>query len=93
MGGGQPIGYSIGLTLGGSIASTIGWQWGFYLAAIVNFTVFILASWQLPTNDENAPTVRWERVMSDVDWVGAVIASASLAMLSYVLAYVAHLPI
>lgn len=89
MGGGQPIGYSVGLTLGGSIASTIGWQWGFHLAAIVNLAVFILASWQLPKNEENAPTVCWKRVISDVDWLGALIASASLAMLSYVLAYVA----
>lgn len=92
MGGGQPIGYSIGLTLGGSIASTAGWQWGFYLAAIVNLAVLILASWQLPKNEENAPTVCWERVVFDVDWLGALIASTSLAMLSYVLAYVANLP-
>lgn len=91
MGGGQPIGYCIGLTLGGSITSTVGWQWGFYLAAIVNLAVFILASWRLPKNEENSPTVRWERVLSDVDWLGALIASASLAMLSYVFAYVAHL--
>lgn len=88
MGGGQPIGYCIGLTLGGSITSTVGWQWGFHLAAVVNLAVFILASWRLPKNEENSPTVRWERVVSDVDWLGALIASASLAMLSYVFASV-----
>lgn len=93
MGGGQPIGYSIGLTLGGSIASTVGWQWGFFLASIVNLAVSILASWQLPRNEQNSPTVYWKKLISDVDWLGALIASACLAMLSYVLAYVGHLPV
>lgn len=27
MGGGQPLGFSVGLSLGGVLADTIGWQW------------------------------------------------------------------
>jgi MFS family permease len=85
MGGGQPIGFSIGLTLGGVFAETIGWQWGFHIAAIVNSVIFFLALWGLPkSNDQQSIT--WSRVVNEIDWVGATVASTSLALLSYVLA-------
>ena len=87
MGGGQPIGFGLGLTLGGVFAGTIGWQWGFYMASIVNFLALLLAAWQLPRNLENLPPASLQRLVSEIDWVGALFASTSLAMLSYVLAY------
>lgn len=90
MGGGQPIGFGIGLVLGGVLAGSIGWQWAFHFTAVVNLIVFVLAAWQLPKNEENAPSVSWQRLISDIDWIGAFIASTSLAMLSYVLAYATH---
>jgi MFS family permease len=86
MGGAQPIGFSIGLTLGGVFAGTIGWRWGFHIAAILNTIVFVLAVWGLPQMDDNQATVSWSRIRTDIDWVGATIASISLAVLSYVLA-------
>lgn len=89
MGGGQPIGFGVGLVLGGFLASSIGWEWAFHFSAVVNLSVFGLAAWQLPTNEENAPSVSWQRLVTDIDWIGAFIASTSLAMLSYVFAYVA----
>lgn len=85
MGSGQPIGFSIGLTLGGVFAETIGWQWGFHIAAIVNLIIFILALWGLPKSSDRE-SITWSRVANEIDWVGATIASASLALLSYVLA-------
>ncbi len=86
MGGGQPVGFGLGLALGGVLAGTIGWEWGFYIAGIINFMVLGPAAWQLPRNVENAPPVSWQRLVDEIDWVGALIASTSLAMLSYVLA-------
>jgi MFS family permease len=88
MGGAQPVGFGIGLTLGGVFTGTIGWQWGFYAAAITNFVMLVVAAWQLPKNVQNASHGVWQRLASDIDWVGAIIASISLAMLSYVIAYV-----
>jgi predicted MFS family arabinose efflux permease len=85
MGSGQPIGFSIGLTLGGVFAETIGWQWGFYIAAIVNLIIFLLALWGLPKSIDRQ-SITWSRVANDIDWVGATVASTSLALLSYVLA-------
>ena len=96
MGGGQPIGFSIGLTLGGLFTDSIGWRWGFHLSAILNTVVFGIALWGLPKTIDNPPlgegaanttwAYKWERVKTEIDWTGAIIASASLAMLSYVFA-------
>ncbi|KAH0541696.1 hypothetical protein FGG08_003859 [Glutinoglossum americanum] len=86
MGGGQPIGFGIGLTLGGVFADTLGWPWGFHTVAIINTVVLFLGIWQLPTKDKYAPPISWKRVAFGIDWIGALTASPSLALLSYVLA-------
>ncbi|KAH6884588.1 integral membrane protein [Thelonectria olida] len=87
MGGGQPVGFAIGLSLGGVFADTIGWRWSFYLAAILNTIAFCLALRSLPHIGNNHP-VTWQRFLAEVDIVGALLASASLSMLSYVLAII-----
>jgi MFS family permease len=86
MGSGQPIGFSIGLTMGGVFADSIGWRWGFYMGAILNTGVFLLALFGLPRTEERLERDVWKRLVSDIDWVGAIISSASLAAMSYVLA-------
>ncbi|KAF2802029.1 uncharacterized protein BDZ99DRAFT_429276 [Mytilinidion resinicola] len=86
MGGGQPIGFSLGLTLGGVLSDSIGWRWGFYIAAIINTVIFGLAVYGLPRNIDSQEPITWTRLSSDIDWIGALISSASLAMLSYAFA-------
>jgi MFS family permease len=51
MGGGQPIGFTVGLTLGGVFSDTIGWQWGFHIAAIINTIVFVIGFFGLWTSN------------------------------------------
>jgi predicted MFS family arabinose efflux permease len=99
MGGGQPVGFSLGLTLGGVLTDSIGWRWGFHLAAILNTIIVAVALWGLPSSIDSAnlgadegPSTwnqRWHRMKTEIDWVGATIASASLAMLSHVFATIA----
>lgn len=99
MGGGQPVGFSIGLTLGGVLTDSIGWRWGFYSAAVANTVVIVVALWGLPSSidgvgDTSVAEIpswpqRWHRVKTEIDWVGALIASTALAMLSYVFASIA----
>ncbi|KAK9244576.1 major facilitator superfamily domain-containing protein [Lipomyces tetrasporus] len=45
---GQPLGYALGLILGGVLSSTIGWRWGFYITAIVDAVLFDADSKKLP---------------------------------------------
>ena len=85
MGGGQPVGFGLGLVLGGVFAETIEWRWGFYIAAIVNVMVLGFSMWQLPTVSASVP-FSWNRLAYEIDWMGAFIASSCLALLSYALA-------
>lgn len=89
MGGGQPVGFAIGLTLGGILTETIGWRVGFYIAAAINAIVFAVGLFGLPKPAGNA-ALTWQQkrqqIAHDIDWVGAMIASTSLATLSYVFA-------
>ena len=83
---GQPLGYSIGLILGGVFTDTIGWRWSFYIMAIINFFVSISAIWVLPNIRKPSQKLWSRRLIEDIDWVGACIMSAALGMLLYVLA-------
>lgn len=90
MGGGQPVGFSIGLVLGGVFSDTVGWRWGFYITAIMNIVVFGVAIKGLPNSHPSKSSTKavWTIIKKDIDWIGAVLASTSLAMLSYCFAYV-----
>ena len=91
MGGGQPAGFAIGLALGGVLNDTIGWRVGFYIAAAINAFIFAIGLFGIPKAAEQEVTAltwrqKWEQISHDIDWVGAIIASVSLASLSYVFA-------
>lgn len=47
-GAGQPLGYSVGLILGGIFTDTIGWRYSFYIMAIVNAFISLSAIRVLP---------------------------------------------
>lgn len=86
MGGGQPIGFSVGLLLAGILTQTIGWRFGMYLVAGINFALVVLAAFGIDGSKSISERGTWVRFKRDIDWVGTLLASASLAMLSYVLA-------
>ena len=90
-GGGQPIGYALGLVLGGVFADSIGWRAGYYLSAGINALVFIASNFTLPktshqTNTHVEGLSTKQRLLHEIDWVGVLIASTCLALLSYVFA-------
>jgi len=83
----QPLGFSAGLFLGGFFVDSIGWRWGWYLDAIATALVGVLAVWCLPRKEgDEWRRMQWRKLKTDVDWVGAALASISLGGLSYVLA-------
>lgn len=86
MGGGQPLGFSVGLVLGGVLTQTIGWRFGLYLVAGINFAVVVMAG--LGINESNKPSSRgiWVRLRRDIDWIGTFLATTCLALLCYMLA-------
>ena len=66
---------------------SIGWRYGYYLGTICNGIVIAVAMWSLPADaDIESGASVWKRMKEEIDWVGAGIASTSLAMLFYVFA-------
>ncbi|KAL2815126.1 protein-tyrosine phosphatase-like protein [Aspergillus granulosus] len=86
LGMGQPLGYSVGLILGGVFADSIGWRYGYYISAILNTFLSALAFWSLPS--EKPKTEPLLQGLKKIDWVGAPMISVSLALLSFVLAQI-----
>lgn len=88
LGASQPVGFACGIVLGGVLAQTIGWRWGFYIGAILTFIVFVISYFKIPrdpfTNSQSFPEV-FKRLQTEIDWIGIAILSTSLGMLSYVL--------
>lgn len=90
MGGGQPAGFVVGLVLGGVLTDKASWRVGFYLSAGLTAITFALILWGLPSSANSADELtwkqRWQQITHDIDWIGAIISSTSLAMFSYVFA-------
>ncbi|OTA92373.1 hypothetical protein M434DRAFT_396468 [Hypoxylon sp. CO27-5] len=82
-----PVGFSLGLVLGGVFVDSTGWRPAFYLAGAAGFALFLIGIWALP--HDTVPSTRhsiWKGLASEIDWVGAILASTGLATLSYVFA-------
>lgn len=80
----QPLGFSVGIVVGGVLVDTVGWRVGFYFGGgIVLLQAF--AGWKIIPADGKLENVL-HKLKNDVDWIGAFIACAALAMFSYVLA-------
>lgn len=84
---GQPLGYALGLVLGGIFTDTIGWRWAYYMMAIINFILATVAVWSLP-NVRPDTSQKWTARLAAIDWVGALILSAAFGLLMYVLAMI-----
>ena len=83
----QPLGYAVGLVLGGVFTDTIGWRWSYYVSALVNFVISVSAIWVLPSVYHLSSEKSWSRrLIQDIDWAGACILSTAAGILLYVLA-------
>ena len=82
----QPLGYALGLVLGGIFTDTVGWRWAYWTMAIVNLVVSMTSIWSLP-NVRHTSTKTWaQRLIEDVDWIGVTGLSISLGLIMYILA-------
>lgn len=83
LGLGTPLGFAIGILLEGCFESVgVGWRPGLYLCAAVTMTLFAVNAWFLP-RDQRDEKIDWSRMRTDVDWIGVIISSTSMALLSY----------
>jgi MFS family permease len=82
----QPLGFAMGLVLGGIFTDTIGWRWAFNMMALINAVISVASIWSLPAIHHPSEKTRRRRLREDIDWVGAAIMSSGLGLLLYVLA-------
>ncbi|KAH7308629.1 major facilitator superfamily domain-containing protein [Stachybotrys elegans] len=83
----QPLGFSFGLVIGGVLVDAAGWRVGWYLFGGITLFLSFLGLWALPHDPENLVfQERLVRAKTKIDWVGALLASAFMAILCYLLA-------
>lgn len=82
----QPIGFSLGLVLEGVVLDTVGWRLLYYVSGGLSLALFVASLWALPHNTVTNGSLT--KLKKDIDWVGALMASSCLALLSYILALV-----
>ncbi|KAI8721407.1 MFS domain-containing protein [Fusarium sp. LHS14.1] len=83
----QPLGFSIGLVLGGVFVDTIGWRAGWYLSGALTLFFSVVGLWALPTRqDDRSLNDILRDFRTKVDWVGAILASTFMTLLCYLLA-------
>lgn len=82
-----PLGFLLGLVLGGLFVDGVGWRPAFYLVAGASGATGLVGAWVLP-KDEKPKSLRCikRRLKDEIDWVGTLISSTGLVTLSYALA-------
>ncbi|PGH16575.1 hypothetical protein AJ79_01681 [Helicocarpus griseus UAMH5409] len=86
LGAAQPVGFSVGVALGGVLVDTIGWRYGYYLFTGINALFFLTAIWGVPADTRKTGQSTWKRLTYEIDWIGTVLISASLGLFSYTFA-------
>lgn len=81
----QPLGFSLGLVIGGILVDTIGWRAGWFIDGGAMLVLFAIGLRVLPQSKRSTQGIMVQ-LATKVDWVGAIIASAFFACLSYLLA-------
>lgn len=79
----MPLGFAIGILLGGWFGTvTVGWRPGFYLCAAMTMILFAVNYLGLP-HENRREGIRWGKLKADIDWMGVIISSTSMGVLSY----------
>ncbi|KAI9151487.1 MFS-type transporter 1 [Paramyrothecium foliicola] len=85
----QPLGFSFGLVIGGILIDASGWRTGWYIYGSIALFLSIVGLWALPRNPENLTLKqRLIRVRTKIDWIGALLITAFMTMLCYLLAVI-----
>ncbi|KAK2747286.1 hypothetical protein FQN57_002184 [Myotisia sp. PD_48] len=85
LGAAQPVGFSLGIVLGGVLIVGIGWRYGYYVVTAINVLLLLVAYWQIPADPRKVAPVTFQMLKTDIDWVGTAFISSSLALFSYTL--------
>ncbi|RYC81246.1 hypothetical protein BFJ63_vAg15868 [Fusarium oxysporum f. sp. narcissi] len=83
----QLLGFTFGLVVGGVLVDTVGWRSGWYLYGGVTLLLSAVGLWSLPKSEPLGFRNIFVDLIYRVDWIGALLASVSMASISYFLAF------
>lgn len=92
LGAGQPLGFSVGLVMGGLLVGSIGWRYGYYIGAVFTFMIWIVSLFGIPKDEEiknQTLSTQLRRMKTEIDWIGCSLLSTSLGIFSYVFSVLA----
>ncbi|RKL11513.1 hypothetical protein BFJ70_g16379 [Fusarium oxysporum] len=84
----QLLGFTFGLVVGGVLVDTVGWRSGWYLYGGVTLLLSAVGLWSLPKSEPLGFRNVFVDLIYRVDWIGALLASVSMASISYFLAVI-----
>ncbi|EXK77878.1 hypothetical protein FOQG_17425 [Fusarium oxysporum f. sp. raphani 54005] len=85
----QLLGFSSSLVVGGILIDTLGWRSGWYFCGGLTLLLFAIGWWALPrTARPGSLRITIRNLKKKVDWVGALLASTSISLLTYFLGFV-----
>ncbi|KAK2020778.1 MFS general substrate transporter [Colletotrichum zoysiae] len=93
-GGGNPVGFALGLVLGGVFVKIASWRAGYWMSTSINAAAMLLAFFCVPKRSPESKQALLRtltyRIAHELDWVGVGSSSACLALLSYLFAELAY---
>ncbi|EXL40761.1 hypothetical protein FOCG_16705 [Fusarium oxysporum f. sp. radicis-lycopersici 26381] len=82
----QLLGFSSSLVVGGILIDTLGWRSGWYFCGGLTLLLFAIGWWALPRAARpGSLRITIRNLKKKVDWVGALLASTSISLLTYFL--------
>lgn len=82
----QPLGFSVGMVAEGLFSGAPeGWRLGFYGSASIALVLTVSNYLALPTDNKQF-TFKWHDLLCQIDWVGILIASSCMGVISYICA-------
>ncbi|KAI5240591.1 MFS general substrate transporter [Aureobasidium subglaciale] len=82
-----PLGFLLGLVLGGVFVDGVGWRPAFYLVAAASCALALIGFWVLPkdTRPKSLRSIK-RQLAFEIDWIGTTISTTGLVTVSYALA-------
>jgi MFS family permease len=84
-----PIGFFLGIIVGGTVTQLLEWRWYFWLGSIVLFVACLMAFVTVPVDFKET---RRENAGIRMDWLGVVTVVPALVLLNFAITDGAHAP-
>ncbi|TVY85516.1 putative MFS-type transporter [Lachnellula suecica] len=85
LGAGQPVGFGVGMVVGGLFIRYLRWRYAFYVGGALTFVIFVCSVFALPKDAVTSESISdtFRRLKREIDWIGCVLLSTCLGLFTY----------